>query len=68
MQYWGPDMIIDELESMLTEELSLDQIAHRLNVPPTSIINSLYDLHEEGMIDIILGADKIMRYRLRGPD
>ena len=58
-------MIIDELEAMLTEEMTLEQIAHRLNVPPTSIVNSLYDLHEEGIVDIILGPDKIMRYKLK---
>ena len=60
-------MIKDELEAMLTEEMTLEQIAHRFNVPPTSIVNSLYDLHEEGIVDIILGPDKIMRYKLRGP-
>ena len=58
-------MIKDELEAMLTEEMSLDQIAHRFNVPPTSIVNALYDLHESGIVDIILGPDKIMRYKLK---
>ena len=58
-------MMKDELEAMLTEEMSLDQIAHRLGVPPSSVINALYDLHESGIVDIILGPDKIMRYKLK---
>ena len=58
-------MIKDELEAMLTEELSLAEIARRLNVNPTSVINYLYDMHELGQLEIMLGPDKEIRYKLK---
>ena len=58
-------MLIDELETMLTEELSMLDLHKRLKIPPTSIVIGLDELYQRGKINIFLGPDKEIRYKLK---
>lgn len=58
----------DEIQSMLTEEMTIDEIARRLRVPITSLVPAIYDLIVTNKIEIFLRRDDQLVYRRRMND